>query len=142
MTQSKRSLTLSWRRPLSYRNLWTGFYMITTSVMKELKVRYCKLENFSICLCSYKNNILKIPYSESYVLSSYSPVKLVIFLKSRLLFNVFYCFCMFLNKHFTNLKYAYLKKWKLLCVIMWYYFYMKTNVLLDFHICISVTLNL
>ena len=38
-------LTLSWRRPLSYRNqsidlrskLRTGFYMITASVMKELK---------------------------------------------------------------------------------------------------------
>ena len=29
-------LTLSWRRPLSYRNQWTGFYMITVSVMKEL----------------------------------------------------------------------------------------------------------
>ena len=38
-------LTLSWRRPLSYRNQslicsasqWTGLYMITTSVMKQLK---------------------------------------------------------------------------------------------------------
>ena len=31
------TLTLSWRRPLSYRNiLYTGFYMITASVMKEL----------------------------------------------------------------------------------------------------------
>ena len=32
-------LTLSWRQPLSYRNQsnqWTGFYMITASVMKEL----------------------------------------------------------------------------------------------------------
>ena len=30
-------LTLSWRRPLSYRNQWTGFYMITASVMKGLR---------------------------------------------------------------------------------------------------------
>ena len=38
-------LTLSWRRPLSYRNQsticganqWTGFYMITVSAMEELK---------------------------------------------------------------------------------------------------------
>ena len=31
-------LTLSWRRPLSYRNQsMTDFYMITASVMKELK---------------------------------------------------------------------------------------------------------
>ena len=36
------SLTLSWRRPLSYRhgNQWTGFYMITASVMKGLNMFY------------------------------------------------------------------------------------------------------
>ena len=32
-------LTLLWRRPLSYRDQWTGFYMITASVMKELNTR-------------------------------------------------------------------------------------------------------
>ena len=30
-------LTLSWRRPLLYRNQSTGFYMITASAMKGLK---------------------------------------------------------------------------------------------------------
>ena len=35
-------ITLSWRRPLSYRNQsigsqWTGFYMMTASVVKEIK---------------------------------------------------------------------------------------------------------
>ena len=34
--------------------------------------------------------------------SSYAPVKLVFFLKSRLIFNISYCFCMFVNKHFAN----------------------------------------
>ena len=34
----KSYLTLSWRRPLSYIN-WTGFYMITASVMKGLITR-------------------------------------------------------------------------------------------------------
>ena len=42
---SRRFLTLSWRRPQSYRNQstdfsanqWTGFYMIWTLFMKELK---------------------------------------------------------------------------------------------------------
>ena len=29
-------------------------------------------------------------------------VKFVFFLKIRLLFKVFYCFCMFVNKHFPN----------------------------------------
>ena len=35
----ENNLTLSWRRPLSYRNAnqWTGFYMITAFVMKGLK---------------------------------------------------------------------------------------------------------
>ena len=43
---------------------------------------------------------------------SYSPVKFVFFLKSRLLLNVLYCFCLFVNKHFANPKCAYLKKMK------------------------------
>ena len=36
-------LTLSWRRPLSYRNSanqLTGFYMTTASVMKELRIKF------------------------------------------------------------------------------------------------------
>ena len=36
-------LTRSWRRSLSYRNQanqWTGFYMVTASVMKELNYRF------------------------------------------------------------------------------------------------------
>ena len=34
---------------------------------------------------------------------SYSSAKLVFFLKNSLLFNVFYCLCKFVNKHFGNL---------------------------------------
>ena len=30
------------------------------------------------------------------------PVKFVFFLKNRLIFNIIYCFCMFVNKHFAN----------------------------------------
>ena len=33
-----KSLTLSWRRPLLYRNQWTGFYVIGAFVIKELIV--------------------------------------------------------------------------------------------------------
>ena len=35
-------------------------------------------------------------------ISSYSPAQFIFFLKSRLLLNVFHCFCMFLNKYFAN----------------------------------------
>ena len=42
--------------------------------------------------------------------SSYLPVKFVFFLKVRLLFNIFYCFSMFGNKHFINPGCVYLKK--------------------------------
>ena len=40
----------------------------------------------------------------------YIPVKFVNFLKSRLIFNLFYCFWMFVNKLFTYLTCAYLEK--------------------------------
>ena len=70
---------------------------------------------------------------------SFLPVKFVFFLKSRLLFNVFYCFCMFVNKHFTYLRCANLKAWKVLkCAICVLLFFMLRRI---FHICISVPLT-
>ena len=45
---------------------------------------------------------LKISHSLSHEFLSYSLVKFVYFVKSRLIFNIFYCFCMFVNKHFVN----------------------------------------
>ena len=70
------------------------------------------------------------------------PVTFEFFLKSRLLFNIFYCFCMFVNKHFIYLE----------CIISKikqcynakpsaYYFYVKKKILVDFHTCISVPLS-
>ena len=68
-------------------------------------------------------------------------MKSVFFLKS-LLFYIFYCFCMFVNKHFIYLR----------CIIseskqcynpksLTYYLYVKTKISVDFHICISVPLK-
>ena len=54
-----------------------------------LEVHQCRFQNLRIRLCSYKNNTL-----------SYLRVKFVNFLNSRLIFNIFYCFWMFVNKHF------------------------------------------
>ena len=48
----------------------------------------------------------------------YPPIKFVFFLKSRLLFNVFYCLCMFVSKYFTYLQCTYVKEWRVLqCAI-------------------------
>ena len=66
-----KHLTLSWRGTLSYRNQsWTGFYMITASVMKELRklpswIDYLKLRgsitsSFIRCLylvCMIADNV-------------------------------------------------------------------------------------
>ena len=48
-------------------------------------------------------------------------------LKSRLLFNMLYCFYMFVNKHFTYLKCVYLKNWSVIMQI-----YCKIFILQDF----------
>ena len=76
-------------------------------------------------------------------MSSYLSAKFVFFLKSRLLFNIFYCFCIFVNKHFIYLaahnstcKYCYNAKPSA------DYFYVKTKISIDFQICISVPLTL
>ena len=68
-----------------------------------------------------------------------------IFLKKRLIFNIFYCFWMFVNKLFTraNFSCAHISKTKR-CFNMKpsiYHFHMKTKILADLQICISVPLK-
>ena len=68
-------------------------------------------------------------------------MKLVNFLKSRLVFDIFYCFWMFVNNHFTFLTCAISKiKMRYNVESSTYYFIVKTKILLDFQICISVPL--
>ena len=69
-------------------------------------------------------------------------MKFVNFLKSRLIFSIFYCFWMFVNKRCRYLMCGYLKKWKCFNVkSSVYYFHKKAKILADFQICISVPLN-
>ena len=84
-------------------------------------------------------------------------MKFAFFLKIRLLFNIFYCFCMFVNKHFIYLSKNVRELSSLIFLISGtfiskskrcyngkpstYYFYVKTKVPVDFHICISVPLT-
>ena len=68
------------------------------------------------------------------------PVKFVNFLKSRLIFNIFCCFWMFVNKLFTYLTCTYLKTFNVKSST--YYFQMKTEALANFQIRFSVTLNI
>ena len=79
-------LTLSWRRPLSYRNQsirnhWTGFYMITGSVMKELNFDLIN-ENCSLFIAKIKstnndflciNKFLSILQNFTFIPFSYLP---------------------------------------------------------------------
>ena len=83
-------------------SLFLIFYPANEKYFHWLKVHYCRLENLPIYFNSYEYNTLKISHSRSQEFSSYSPVMFAFFLKSRLIFNIFYCFCMFVNKHFGN----------------------------------------
>ena len=67
----------------------------------------------------------------------------VFFQKRRLLFNVLYYFSKFVNKHFAYLK-CVVSKVKVVIMhnLRGTIFYMKINVLQDFHIFISVPLKL
>ena len=64
--------------------------------------------------------------------------------KSRPFFNVFYCFCMIVNKHWTHLKCPYIRKWKVFWCEIWglLSFFMKTHRLQEFSISIIVSLML
>ena len=64
-------------------------------IMLFLKVHWCRFENFTICSFHIKT----IPSKFILRFLELFSVKFVFFLKSRLLFNKFYCFCMLINKH-------------------------------------------
>ena len=69
-------------------------------------------------------------------------MKFVFFLKSRLLFNIFYYFCTFVNKYFIYLECVYLRiKKPHNARHSAYYFHVKTKIMVDFHICVSVPLR-
>ena len=68
-----------------------------------------------------------------------SPVKSVFFLKSGLLFNEFYCFYMFVNKHSTSFTGKLTREFLEVAEFSGDNFYMKTNII-DFQICIGVPL--
>ena len=75
------SLTLSWRRPLSYRNQSeTGFYMITASVMKEL------IFYFTTALFSRRHKEIRRSFA--------------------ITFKKIFCYLGFLSQAFTNHKTA------------------------------------
>ena len=70
-------------------------------------------------------------------------MKFVNFLKSRLIFSIFYCFWMFVNKPFTYIMYACIKSKRCFNVkSSTYHFYTKKEILADFQICISVPLKI
>ena len=84
---------------------------ITCFLQEKISWRYTNADlKISTCLYSYKYNT-KISPPESYEFSSYLPAKFVFFLKSRLLFSVFYYyFCMFCKQTFRIFKVRISKK--------------------------------
>ena len=67
------------------------------------------------------------------------PVKFANVLKSTLIFNIFYCFLMFVNKLFTHLTCAYLKKRCFNVKSSTYHFHITTKLMADFQICIALS---
>ena len=82
----------------------TGIFAVLApswSFCTVLTVHWWTFENLPICLCSYKNITLKMAHPKFSEFSSYLPVRFINFLKSRLIFNIFYCFWMLVNKLLT-----------------------------------------
>ena len=59
--------------------------------------------------------------------------KFVFFSKSRLIFKIFYCFCIFVNKHFINRGTYISKSKRCYNVKLSAYFYVRTKITLSFH---------
>ena len=103
---------------------WLSFYPIF------LKLE--KFENISIIWLNQKYYLKNIPWW----------FRIAFFLKIRLIFNIFYCFRMFVNiLHILDVHISAIKK----CYNMIpsvHYFCIETEMLADFQICISVPLSI
>ena len=70
-------------------------------------------------------------------------MKFIFFLKIRLIFNLIYCFCMFVNKHFTSrMRVSQKAKGVIVRNLRHIILCIKTKILIDFDTCISVPLIL
>ena len=81
-------------------------------LMKKYCTNYIKVTLKQICKFPYVLVFIlkkRLAFLTQTLLEFYSPVKFVFFLKSRQLFNVLYCFFMFVNKHFANFTVNYSK---------------------------------
>ena len=66
-------------------------------------------------------------------------MRFVFFLKSRLVVNALYCFCMFVKNISKTLRVNNSKTLRIKnAIFSGYYFYMNTRIKGDFQICISV----
>ena len=107
----------------------------------SLKVNSCRFKNPPICSCWYKNNTLKVSHSWLSDFSSYLTVNFVNLLKSRLIFNLSHCFWMFTNFSYNSRAHISKSKECFNVKSSTYYFHMKTKILGDFQICISIPLR-
>ena len=92
-------------------------------------------------MCTYKNKTLKISRNRFSEFLSLFHTVYVNFSKNWLIFILFYCFCM-LVKNFSHISGAHTSERKRCFNIKssTYYFHVKTKMLENFHICISVPL--
>ena len=90
--EKKRLMEQSMRKE-KRRNIEVCFITVCfiESFNMIIKVHESRFENLSKCLCSYKNNPLKFNILILRILQLLS-VKFVNFFKSRLFFNILYCF--------------------------------------------------
>ena len=105
---------------------------------------YCRFKNLTICSHPSKNHTLKSFVFLIIINLELFTAKFAFFLKNTLIFNIFCCFRMFVNKIFTYLGRAYLRKQEVLynAIPSVHYFYINSKILADFQICISVSLIL
>ena len=95
------------QRPLPKNSTFLDDLNFVTSAIKGTVMQIWKFH----CMCGF----IRKQYLESFAflilrILELLTLKVCFFLKSRLLFNIFYCFCMFINKHFIYLGSVYLKK--------------------------------
>ena len=100
------SLPVAMQAKLNIHKTLRGYPGHHLNVLRTFNYRYTNAD----LKISVRNKTLNISDSLSLEFSSYLPVNFVNFLISRLIFNIFYCFRMFVSKLFSYLMCTYFKK--------------------------------
>lgn len=127
----------AWKENYETKGFWLLTYLFFSSIF--FKSFLIQISKSPYVCCHLKQYSVSFPFLIHIILELFTHTFCTFLKKSDLFFGIFYCVCMFPNKHFVFSKMCIPQNIKI--VLMWslrQIFYEKTVISTDFEICIKV----